>query len=52
MLLDGNRSVKLIDFGFSICVPPENKLKIFCGTPSYMVILFFIVFSLLKLYLK
>ena len=37
MLLDGNRSIKLIDFGFSICVPPENKLKIFCGTPSYMV---------------
>jgi len=38
MLLDGNRSIKLIDFGFSICIPPECKLKIFCGTPSYMVI--------------
>ena len=28
--------MKLIDFGFSICTPPDQKLKIFCGTPSYM----------------
>mmetsp|Transcript_7072 Transcript_7072/g.956 ORF Transcript_7072/g.956 Transcript_7072/m.956 type:complete len:98 (-) Transcript_7072:226-519(-) len=36
MLLDGNRNIKIIDFGFSICIPTEKKLKIFCGTPSYM----------------
>jgi len=28
--------VKIIDFGFSTIVPPGKKLKIFCGTPSYM----------------
>ncbi len=36
MLLDANRNVKIIDFGFSICIPNDKKLKIFCGTPSYM----------------
>lgn len=25
----------MIDFGFSICAP-KGKLKLFCGTPSYM----------------
>lgn len=29
-------SVKLIDFGFSTCIPNEKKIKMFCGTPSYM----------------
>jgi serine/threonine protein kinase len=28
--------VKLIDFGFSTVCPPGKKLKVFCGTPSYM----------------
>ena len=28
--------VKIIDFGFSTIVPPGKKLKVFCGTPSYM----------------
>ena len=28
--------VKLIDFGFSTCIPHEKKIKLFCGTPSYM----------------
>lgn len=28
--------IKIIDFGFSIRVPKEKKLQIFCGTPSYM----------------
>lgn len=28
--------IKLIDFGFCCSSPPETKLKIFCGTPSYM----------------
>jgi len=27
---------KVIDFGFSTCIPHERKVKIFCGTPSYM----------------
>ena len=27
---------KLIDFGFSTCIPNETKYKMFCGTPSYM----------------
>lgn len=30
------KTIKLIDFGFSVCVGPSRKLKIFCGTPSYM----------------
>lgn len=36
LLLDENGTVKIIDFGFSTVVPPGKKLKIFCGTPSYM----------------
>ena len=37
ILLDETRErVKLIDFGFSTCIPHERKVKIFCGTPSYM----------------
>ena len=31
-----NNQVKLIDFGFSTCIPNEQKIRIFCGTPSYM----------------
>ena len=30
------RDIKLIDFGFSTIHPPGRKIKIFCGTPSYM----------------
>ena len=38
ILMDDNLNIKLIDFGFSICVPDRSqKLKIFCGTPVYMV---------------
>ena len=35
-ILIDNRSklVKLIDFGF--CCQSKDKLKVFCGTPSYM----------------
>lgn len=29
-------AVKIIDFGFSVMCNPSQKLKIFCGTPSYM----------------
>jgi serine/threonine protein kinase len=37
VLLDETRTrVKLIDFGFSTCIPHEKKVRIFCGTPSYM----------------
>lgn len=36
LLLDEAGTVKIIDFGFSTIVPPGKKLKVFCGTPSYM----------------
>ena len=36
VLLDDRLNVKIIDFGFSTWSPPLQKLKIFCGTPSYM----------------
>lgn len=37
ILLDETKTLaKLIDFGFSTCIPHERKVKIFCGTPSYM----------------
>ncbi|CAJ1341111.1 unnamed protein product [Effrenium voratum] len=36
LLLDDQGTVKIIDFGFSTIVPPGKKLKVFCGTPSYM----------------
>lgn len=37
ILLDETKTrVKLIDFGFSTCIPHEKKIKLFCGTPSYM----------------
>jgi tRNA A-37 threonylcarbamoyl transferase component Bud32 len=35
-LIDQNNIVKLIDFGFATCFPNDKKVKIFCGTPSYM----------------
>jgi serine/threonine protein kinase len=35
-LFDNNKNIKLIDFGFSTVCQPGKKLKIFCGTPSYM----------------
>lgn len=37
VLLDETKEkVKLIDFGFSTWIPNDKKIKIFCGTPSYM----------------
>ncbi len=36
LLMDEQREVKIIDFGFSTCIPNTKKIRIFCGTPSYM----------------
>lgn len=36
LLIDTYKNIKIIDFGFSTCIPNEKKIKIFCGTPSYM----------------
>lgn len=36
VLLDENKNVKIIDFGFSTCIPIHRKVRMFCGTPSYM----------------
>lgn len=36
ILLDEQKNVKIIDFGFAICATDTMKLKIFCGTPQYM----------------
>ena len=36
MLIQDDLKIKLIDFGFSVVSPAEDKLSIFCGTPSYM----------------
>jgi serine/threonine protein kinase len=36
LLNEEKTMVKLIDFGFSTCIPNEKKVKLFCGTPSYM----------------
>lgn len=36
ILIDDRNNVKIIDFGFSVQQIDDVKLKIFCGTPSYM----------------
>ena len=36
LIEEGTRMVKLIDFGFSVLSAPNQRLKVFCGTPSYM----------------
>lgn len=36
VLLDRKINIKLIDFGFSTQQLPQKKVKLFCGTPSYM----------------
>lgn len=30
------KTIKLIDFGFSISLKHKGRLNLFCGTPSYM----------------
>jgi tRNA A-37 threonylcarbamoyl transferase component Bud32 len=36
ILLDENNNIKIIDFGFATCFSHDKKVKLFCGTPSYM----------------
>ena len=36
ILLDDQNNVKIIDFGFATCFSHDKKVKLFCGTPSYM----------------
>ena len=36
VLLDENREVKIIDFGFSTQTVAGQRSRMFCGTPSYM----------------
>ena len=36
VLFDSQRNAKLIDFGFSVQCKDPKRLKVFCGTPSYM----------------
>jgi len=36
ILLDGNKNVKVIDFGFSVVVNTVCKLSMFCGTALYI----------------
>ena len=36
IIIDKKGQIKLIDFGFCCCSSNDVKLKIFCGTPSYM----------------
>ena len=36
LLLDENKTLKIIDFGFSICVKNDQRINNFCGTPTYM----------------
>ena len=37
ILMDvGTKTIKIIDFGFSLHVKPDEKLNIFCCTPHYM----------------
>jgi serine/threonine protein kinase len=36
VMLDSHANVKLIDFGFSTQIPNTQRVRLFCGTPSYM----------------
>ena len=36
IIIDHREHIKLIDFGFCCSSPPDTRLRVFCGTPSYM----------------
>lgn len=36
LIEESTNMIKIIDFGFSVICNPSQRLKIFCGTPSYM----------------
>ena len=36
LLDEAEKKVKLIDFGFATCMPGHKKVRMFCGTPSYI----------------
>lgn len=36
VILNEKNNIKVIDFGFSTVQNPHKKIKMFCGTPSYM----------------
>ena len=36
VLIDDQKNVKLIDFGFSVVCGSDQRLGLFCGTPHYM----------------
>jgi len=36
ILMNEDGDLKIIDFGFSTCIPNNVKVRMFCGTPSYM----------------
>lgn len=36
LMLTSENKVKIIDFGFSVKIPKDKTLGVFCGTPSYM----------------
>lgn len=36
IIVDANFEPKLIDFGFATCMHNSKKVKMFCGTPSFM----------------
>ena len=36
VIINQDCCIKIIDFGFSIAIPKDKRLSIYCGTPSYM----------------
>ena len=36
LILNQDRQVKIIDFGFATCMKQGTKNRLYCGTPSYM----------------